>query len=159
MTKTKSLLAVVTFGMFLSLGCLSVKADTATATNMIPTLRAMYRVNEAEVILNNKVAALKACRRNKASDYEIALAQAAVTDAKNLLNTLNGLISRDITMIKLAPAGVVNPPTFATNSLSAQGAWNDFIYKEKCNHVMVFPSSRVPTAAELALAAKPFSMY
>ena len=159
MTNSKLLFACLAFAGFLAFGSISVKADTTTAAYMTPVLRAMYHVDEAEAILNNKVAALEACRKNNASDFEMALAQAAVNDATNLLNTLNVLIVRDTTIISYAPAGVVNPPSFATNSLTAQGAWNDFIYREKVNHVMVFPSSRIPTAAEIAIASKPFSMY
>ncbi len=159
MRSLRIMFACLSFGAFLVLGSVSVKADTATANTMIPILRTMYNVDGAEIILNNKIAALNACRANKASAQEIALAKAAVTDAKNLLNTLNALISRDVLLITKAPAGVVNPPTFATNSLAARGAWNDYVYKEKTNHVLVFPSSRVPTSAELALASKPFSMY
>ena len=159
MTKAKLMLAFITALTFISFGSVSARADTATAQTMVPILRTMYNVEGAEIILSNKTAALNSLRKNKASAQEIANAKAAVTDAKNLLKTLNALISRDITIIQKAPAGVVNPPSFATNSLAARGAWNDYVYKEKTNHTLVFPSSRVPTSAELNLASQPFSMY
>ncbi len=125
---------------FLSLGSISVKADTATANNMVPLLRAMYQVDYAEAILQNNLNTLKTCRANKASESQIAIAQAAVTDATNLLNTLNVMVSRDAALIGAAPAGVVNPSTFAVNSMSVQGAWNDYFTKAKVNHVMIFPT-------------------
>lgn len=159
MTKKTIVLAALTATAFLVFGSTPVKADTVTAKNMTPTLRAMYQVDLAESILKEKVAALKACRKNHASSYEIALAQNAVNDATNLVNTLNTMVARDTTLISLTPAGVVNPPTFATNSLAAQGAWSDFIKLEKINHAMAFPISRIPTAAEVSLACKPFSMF
>lgn len=159
MRSLRIMFAFLTFGAVLALGSVSARADAATAATMVPILRTMYNVEGAEIILSNKTAALNTLRKNKASAQEIANAKAAVTDAKNLLNTLNGLISRDITIIQKAPAGVVNPPSFATNSLAARGAWNDFVFKEKTNHTLVFPSSRVPTSAELNLASQPFSMY
>ena len=159
MIKRKILFACLTVLSFLMLGSVSVKADAATAKNMLPILRAMYHVDEAEAVLNDKVAVLRSCKKSKASDMETAVAQAAVADATNLLNTLNGLIARDTNIITLSPAGVVNPQSFATNSLAAQGAWNDFIYKEKTGHVLIFPAASVPKQSELTLACKPFSMY
>ena len=159
MRSLRIMFAFLTFGAVLAFGSVSARADAATAQTMVPILRTMYNVEGAEIILSNKTAALNSLRKNKASAQEIANAKAAVTDAKNLLNTLNGLISRDITIIQKAPASVVNPPSFATNSLAARGAWNDYVYKEKTNHTLVFPSSRVPTSAELNLASQPFSMY
>ena len=159
MMKRKIILTILTAVTFSALVSVPVKADTTTATNMLPILRAMYHVDEAEAIVNEKTAALAACRANNASAFEMATAQAAVNDATNLLNTLNTMIARDTVIIQAAPPGVVNPPSFATNSLAASGAWNDFMYKEKTGHVMVFPSSPVPSAYELTLAAKPFTMY
>ena len=159
MIKRKILFACLTVLSFLMLGSVSVKADAATAKNMVPILRAMYNVDAAETIRNDKIAALKACKKRKASAFEIATAQAAVTDATNLLNTLNGLIARDTAIINAAPAGVVNPASFATNSLAAQGEWNDYFYKEKTGHVLIFPTASVPSQSELTLACKPFSMY
>ena len=128
------------FGGFFVAGSVSVKADTVTANNMIPILHAMYQVDYAEAILQNNLNTLNTCRANKASDLEIAIAQAAVTDANNLLGTLNGMISRDVTLISAAPAGVVNTPTLAVNNMTAQGAWSDYFTKAKVNHVMIFPT-------------------
>ena len=141
MTKIRLLLACLTFGAFITLGSVPVKADTVTATNMIPILRAMYHVDMAESVLNDKIAALNACRANNAPEYEKALAQAAVMDATNLVNTLNVLIVRDTALIEPAPPGVVNPATFATNSLAAQQAWNDFMNKEKFRALVLFNTS------------------
>lgn len=159
MIKRKIIFACLTVLTFLTFGTVSVKADPATAANMMPVLRTMYHVEEAEAILNDKVAALGACKKNNASAFEIARAQAAVNDATNLLNTLNTMIVRDTIIIEAAPAGVVNPPSFATNSFAAVGAWNDFIYKEKAGHVMIFPQAPTPSAAQVAFASIPFSMY
>lgn len=156
----KKLLCVLfTFLAFSALGSVPVKADSATANNMLPVLRAMYHVDEAEAILNVKVAALNACRKNKVSAMETAVAQAAVNDATNLLNTLNAMIASDTIIIKAAPAGVVNPPSFAVNSLAAEGAWHDFWVRENAGHVMIFPQAAVPSAAEVAFASTPFQMY
>ena len=125
---------------FITVGTASVKADTVTANNMIPMLRAMYQVDYAEAILQNNLNTLNTCRANKASDLEIAIAQGSVTDAKNLLATLNAMISRDVTLISAAPAGIVNTPTLAVNNMTAQGAWSDYFTKAKTNHLMIFPS-------------------
>ena len=125
---------------FITVGTACVKADTVTANNMIPMLRAMYQVDYAEAILQNNLNTLNTCRANKASDLEIAIAQGSVTDAKNLLATLNAMISRDVTLISVAPAGIVNTPTLAVNNMTAQGAWSDYFTKAKTNHLMIFPS-------------------
>ena len=159
MIKRKLLLALMTLITFLELGSVYAKADPATAQNMIPVLWAMYHVDEAEAILNTKKEALAACRKNKAGAVETAAAQAAVNDAVNLVNTLNAMITRDTIIITAAPSGVVNPPSFATNSFAAQGAWNDYLYREKTGHVMVFPAAAVPSPSKVAFASKAFSMY
>ncbi len=159
MRGTRMLAAFTAFISFVLIGSHPVKADQATAANMQSVLRSMYNVDQAEAILNNKKAVLAACKAGKASAIEIAVAQSAVNDAVNLLNTLNAMIARDTTLIQAAPAGVVNPPTLAVNSLTAQGAWNDFINREKVNHVIVFPKARIPSAAEVARASAPFVMF
>lgn len=159
MIKRTVLVACLMITAFFAASAVPVKADTTTAKNMIPVLRMMYHVDEAEVILQNKVAELSAARKSKAPDYQIAMAQVAVNDATNLVNTLNLMVSRDATLVQAAPAGVVNTPSFGVNSLMAQGAWNDFIYKERTGHVIMFPVSRVPTSAEVSRASKPFGMY
>ena len=158
MNKKITLFAFIATLAFMAFKTVPVKADTVTAKNMVPVLRAMYNVDQAESILRDKKAAFKACRKNKVSALEMALAQAAVTDATNLVNTLNGLVARDTDLIKAAPANVVNPSTFATNSLAAQGAWNDFIYRERAGHALVIPSSPVPTAAQVSLASRPYDL-
>jgi len=131
MKYTKMLIAGLAFASFLTLGSVSAKADTATAASLVPILRTMYHVDLAESIVNDKNAVLKSCYANNASEYEKALAQSAVNSATNLLNTLNVLIARDTALTEPAPPGVVNPATFATNSLMAQQAWNDYLYREK----------------------------
>ena len=145
--------------VFCGLKSMPVLADTATANNMLPVLRAMYHVDEAEAILRDNKNILNECRKNKASAYDTALAQAAVTDASNLLNTLNALIARDTLIISAAPAGVVNPPSFATNSLAAQGAWSDYFTKARAGHALIWPAGQIPGSYATAIAIRPFSMY
>ena len=113
-----------------SLNMSSVKADEVTAANMVPTFRLMYNVDGAEAILAENKKALKMCRKSGTAT-EKALAQAAVNDATNLVNTLNGLIARNTELIKAAPAGAVNPSTYAVNTMYAQTAWCDYINKIK----------------------------
>ena len=159
MIKRKIVIACLSFFAFFMLGSVPARADAATAADFMPVLRAMYRVDDAQAILSCKVAALDACRRNNASACQIAMAQAAVNDATNLLNTLNTMIARDTIIITAAPAGVVNTPSFATNSLAAQGAWYDFMTKEMYGHAILIPSGPVPKPWETALACEPFRMY
>ena len=158
MSKIKMLISCLTFATTLLLICIPAKADNATADNMMPYLRTMYNVDGAKLILQNKQAILQECKKAHAPAEQIALAQAAVNDANNLLNTLNTMIARDMIIIQAAPAGVVNSPSLATNSLMAQGAWNDFVNREKAGHAMLYATGRVPTAAELNLATAPFTM-
>ena len=118
---------------FLSCAALTagpVKADAVTASNMVPTFRLMYNVDQAEAILKENKKILKNSRKG-GNAAEIALAQAAVTDATNLVNTLNVLIARNTELIKAAPPGVINPATYAVNSMYAQTAWCDYINKIK----------------------------
>ena len=107
-----------------------VKADDVTAANMVPTFRLMYNVDQAEAILKQKKDELKIYRKS-GTDAEKALAQAAVNDATNLVNTLNGLIARNTQLIQAAPPGTVNPSTYAVNSMYAQTAWCDYFNKIK----------------------------
>ncbi len=159
MIKRNILISFFTVLTFLSLGSLTVKADQATAATMQPVLRAMYHVDEAEAILRDKKAALAACRKANAPALQMAAARAAVNDASNLLNALNAMIASDTIIINAAPPGVVNPPSFAVNSLTAQGAWHDFWVREAAGHVMIFPAAAVPSAAEMETAIQPFCMY
>ena len=106
------------------------RADEVTAANMVPAFRLMYNVDGAETILREKKNIL-AMYKKGGTEAEKALAQAAVNDASNLLNTLNGLIARNTELIKAAPAGVVNPSTYAVNSMYAQNAWCEYVNKIK----------------------------
>ena len=155
----KMILAAATVMTVTTLSTAPVKADAVTAQNMIPVLRAMYNLDMAESIQRDKVAALNACRQRGASDLEIELAVGAVHDINNLVNTLNTMIARDTILIKAAPPGVVNTPSFGTHMLTAQGAWNDFITRERAGHVMLFNRSRVPSYNEVKKATMAFSMY
>ena len=141
----KMILVAAAVTALTTLSAVPVKADAVTARNMIPVLRAMYNLDMAESIQRDKVAALNACRQRGASDLEIELAVGAVHDINNLLNTLNTMIARDEIVLKAAPPGVVNTPSFGTHMLTAQGAWNDFITRERAGHVMLFNRSRVPS--------------
>ncbi len=115
---------------FAALASTPVKADAVTAQNMVPTFRLMYNVDGAEQILQEKKNILKMYKKSGTPEQK-ALAQAAVNDATNLLNTLNVLIAKNTELIKAAPAGVVNPGTFAANSIFAQNAWCDYVNKIK----------------------------
>ncbi len=108
----------------------TVKADEVTAANMVPTFRLMYNVAGAEQILQEKKNILAMYKKSGIA-AEKALAQAAVNDASNLVNTLNGLIARNTELIKLAPAGEINPATYAVNTMYAQTAWADYVNKIK----------------------------
>ena len=156
MLKKITLMTALFIGFFMT-GSIWAKADTATANNMIPMLRAMYQVDYAEAILQNNLNTLNTCRANKASDIEIAIAQGAVTDATNLLGTLNGMIARDVKLISAAPAGVVNTPTLAVNNMTAQGAWSDYFTKAKVNHLMIFPT--LHGKKNYSKTYTPFCMY
>ncbi len=107
-----------------------VRADEVTAANMVPAFRLMYNVDGAETILQEKKNIL-AMYKKSGTAAEKAMAQAAVNDAANLVNTLNGLIARNTELIRLAPAGAVNPSTYAVNSMYAQTAWCDYVNKIK----------------------------
>ncbi len=106
------------------------RADEVTAANMVPAFRLMYNVDGAETILREKKNIL-AMYKKGGTEAEKALAQSAVNDAANLVNTLNGLIARNTELIRLAPAGDVNPSTYAVNSMYAQTAWCDYVNKIK----------------------------
>ncbi|MCR5686875.1 MAG: hypothetical protein K6G58_02440 [Lachnospiraceae bacterium] len=135
------------------------KADAKTAAAFMPTMRAMYHIDEAEAVLAAKKAALSSYRKNHASAGELALAQAAVDDASNLVSTLNVLLARDSIILKAAPAGVINPPSFAVNSLEAQGAWNNYLTHELTGHVLIYPAGPLPNPIDTARACSPFCMY
>ena len=107
-----------------------VKADEVTAANMVPTFRLMYNVDGAEAILQQNKNILNMYRKSGTAE-EKAMAQAAVNDATNLVNTLNGLIARNTELIRVAPAGAVNPATYAVNTMYAQTAWCDYVNKIK----------------------------
>lgn len=151
---TISLLTLLACAAFISI---PVKADTATANAQIPIFRLMYHADEAEAIVANNKSILSDCRKNKASAAEITLAQTAVNDAQNLLNTINTMIERNRILIAAAPAGVVNPSSFAVNSLSVQGAWNDYYTRAKVGHALIWPTG--PKAKANPLACSPFCMY
>ena len=128
MTK-KSIICLI----FLSCAALyisPVKADEVTASNMVPVFRLMYNVDGAETILAQNKSIL-ANYRKSGTAAEKAMAQAAVNDATNLVNTLNVLIAKNTELIKIAPPGAVNPSTYAVNSMYAQTAWCDYINKVK----------------------------
>ncbi|MCR5672444.1 MAG: hypothetical protein K6F87_01865 [Lachnospiraceae bacterium] len=119
--------------IFLSCAALKanpVKADEATAANMVPTFRLMYNVDGAEALLLQNKNILSMYRKNGTAE-EKAMAQAAVNYAADLVNTLNGLIARNTELIRVAPAGTVNPSTYAVNSMYAQTAWCDYVNKIK----------------------------
>ncbi|MBO4266884.1 MAG: hypothetical protein J5910_06800 [Lachnospiraceae bacterium] len=116
--------------LFVAMGTRTVSADEVTADNMVPVFRLMYNVDGAEMILREKKNALNMYREN-GTDIEKAMAQAAVNDAANLVNTLNVLIARNTELIAAAPAGAVNPATYAVNSMYAQTAWCDYVNKIK----------------------------
>ncbi len=121
--------------MFLLVSCaalstIPVKADEVTAANMVPTFRLMYNVDGAELILQEKKNILAMYKKN-GTEAERNLAQAAVNDATNLVNTLNVLIARNTELIRVAPPGAVNPSTYAVNSMYAQTAWCDYVNKIK----------------------------
>ena len=113
-----------------ALGPRTVSADEVTAANMVPVFRAMYNVDGAEMILQERKNALNIYSKN-GTDIEKAMARAAVNDATNLVNTLNVLIARNTELISAAPAGAVNPATYAVNSMYAQTAWCDYVNKIK----------------------------
>ena len=117
MIKKAILITCLTVIAFFVTGSTDVKADTATAAYMTSAIRALYQVDQAEVILNTNMA----------------------NDATNLLNTLNTMVTRDCTMIEIAPAGVINPPSFAVNTMTAQGAWHDYFYRIKAYQSGVYP--------------------
>ena len=127
----KALLAGIATIMIFAVKPVNVMADEATADSMIPTLRMLYHVDAAEQNLLLKKDALNNCIISNASVYETAKAQAEVNAAANLLNSLNVMIARDMNIIGAAPAGVVNPPSFAINNLLAQNAWYDAISLQK----------------------------
>ncbi len=150
-------LMVVLASMFVA--AVPVKADTATANAMVPVLRAMYQVDQAEAILESNKEMLRSCRANNANAYQKAVAQAAVTDATNLLNSLNTMIARDTTLIQAAPAGVVNAPTFAVNSMNARGAWYDYYNKLKLDQAGIFPVVINKKSGSVPRVYTPFCMY
>ncbi len=157
MIKKTILITCLTVIAFFSTGSTDVKADTATAAYMKSAIRALYQVDQAEVILNTNMANLQTCLKNHASEMEIAFAQASVNDATNLLNTLNTMVTRDCTMIEIAPAGVINPPSFAVNTMTAQGAWHDYFYRIKAYQSGVYP---FPTNKKTySVVYTPFCMY
>lgn len=125
---------IIAFGLiFLSCAALKaspVKADEVTASNMVPVFRLMYNVDGAEAILEQNKNNLKMYRKS-GTDMEKAMAQAAVNDATNLVNTLNVLIAKNTELIRVAPPGAVNPSTYAVNSMYAQTAWCDYVNKIK----------------------------
>lgn len=132
MGKKILMIICLTFAVSLSSAAVPVKADTVTADNMIPVFRCMYHVDMAEAILQNSKNTLDQCIAGNAPACEIAAAQAAVINATNLLNTLNTMIARNTIMIKAAPPGVINPPSYSTNSLFAQAAWRDYMLRSGC---------------------------
>ena len=107
-----------------------VKADEVTASTMVPIFRLMYNVDGAETILAQNKSIL-ANYRKSGTAAEKAMAQAAVNDATNLVNTLNVLIAKNTELIKIAPPGAVNPSTYAVNNMYAQTAWCDYVNKIK----------------------------
>ena len=125
---------IIAFGLILlscaALNASPVKADEVTASNMVPVFRLMYNVDGAETILAQNKDILKMYRKSGTA-AEKAMAQAAVNDATNLVNTLNVLIAKNTELIKAAPAGDVNPATYAVNTMYAQTAWCDYVNKIK----------------------------
>ena len=125
---------IIAFGLILlscaALNASPVKADEVTASNMVPVFRLMYNVDGAETILAQNKDILKMYRKSGTA-AEKAMAQAAVNDATNLVNTLNVLIAKNTEIIRVAPPGVVNPSTYAVNSMYAQTAWCDYVNKIK----------------------------
>ncbi len=159
MLKRLILVSSLMFIAALSFKVSDVKADTVTATYFTPTLQVMYGVDQAQLIVNNNARALKLLKANKASQAEIIRAQALLNDSQSLLNTLNALVARDAALISVAPAGKVNPPTFAVNSLSAQGAWHEYSYKAAALAAGVYPILPTTKPSSKATVYGPFCMY
>lgn len=126
----KKILSICLIIMVCAVNTKTVSADEVTAANMVPVFRLMYNVDGAEMILRENKNALNIYSKN-GTDIEKAMAQAAVNDATNLVNTLNVLIARNTELIAAAPAGAVNPATYAVNSMYAQTAWCDYVNKIK----------------------------
>ena len=120
-------------------GAIPVKADTATANDMRQVFRAMYRVDEAEAILKQNKEILRQYKKTHATAYELAMAQASVNNASNLVNTLNTMVERNTILVKAAPPGVINPPSYGANSLFVQKAWSDY-YKNN-SYLILFPTT------------------
>ena len=115
------------------IGAVPVSADMITATNQIPTLKALYHVNDAEANLQNKVSVLNARLNANAGACDVAVAQAEVNEAVMLLNNLNALVARDTMLIGALPVGTPCGPSCYTQALTAQAAWYDYINKAKAN--------------------------
>ena len=124
-------------------GAVPVKADTATANDMRQVFRTMYHVDEAEAILKQNKETYRQYKKTHATADEIAMAQALVNNASNLVNTLNTMVERNTILVKAAPPGVINPPSYGANSLFAQKAWNDY-YKNNSYLILLPTTTSLP---------------
>ncbi len=116
---------------YMTVCAIPVKADMVTATNQIPTLKALYHVNDAEANLNSKVAALNSLLAKGAAACDVAQAQAEVNEATIVLNTLNTMVANETMITAALPAPGVCSQSCAANALNAQAAWYDYINKAK----------------------------
>lgn len=131
MIKKSLYVLVLTVCTYIAAGVVPVKADMITATNQIPTLKALYHVNDAEANLQSKMNRLNSLLAKGADACDVITAQAEVNEATVVLNNLNALVANETMKTAALPAPGVCSLSCTSNALAAQAAWYDYINKAK----------------------------